>query len=215
MIEASSADLPRRVLTRLIQVFAEEGDRLNELDAKLGDGDHGLSMQAGLRGVKEFAQESDDLDLATFLRKGGMAFNEAAGSTIGILMFSAMKAAGQSVADKAELGLADAADMLEAATDAITARGKATVGQKTILDSLVPATAAMREAASQGLGAQEAAEAIVAAAREGAEGTAEQTSATGRARWFKERSVGIMDPGAWSGHLIVRTIAEVVNGDAG
>ena len=205
--------LQHKVMPALVAVFAQETDRLNALDAQLGDGDHGLSMQTGLRALLALTESSPDQSLESFLREGGTAFNEAAGSTIGILVMSALKAAGQSVAGKDTLDVGDAADMLEAAISAIMARGKAKPGQKTILDSLMPAVEALRRCAGGPDQHPPVAEQVSDAAKSGAEGTVELTSSTGRARWFKDRSIGIMDPGAWSGYLIMKTVGETV-GDA-
>jgi dihydroxyacetone kinase-like protein len=201
---------PGRLVANLVAIFEQEADKLNGLDAQLGDGDHGLSMLAGLRGVLELSLRNPELDWATFLKQGGSAFNEAAGSTIGILIMSAMKAAGQSVDGKAALTPADLGAMLEAGTNAIMARGKAKPGQKTILDSLIPAQEVLLRSAESGVASAQLASQAADAARAGAEETADLISSTGRARWFKERSVGIMDPGAWSGYLIVKTIGETL-----
>jgi len=145
-------DLPdvRAILGRLAEVFEERKDELNDLDTKIGDGDHGFSMARGFGAVRAHAEGGADKDIGELLMAGGMQFNEAAGSTIGILMFSALREAGKVAAGKTTLRLSDVADMLEAAITGITKRGKATVGQKTILDSLSPALTALREGLSAG-----------------------------------------------------------------
>jgi dihydroxyacetone kinase-like protein len=199
------ADL-QAVIHRLAEVFEEHRSQLNELDARIGDGDHGLSMSRGFNAVQDHFEDNPPAGISAALTQGGMQFNEKAGSTIGVLIFSAMRQAGRAVEGKADLGLPDLAAMLEAAVEAIRKRGKAEPKQKTILDSLHPSLLALRA----GLAASEPEEktvrrAMEAAAR-GAESTREMRAGIGRARWFAERSVGELDPGAVSGRLIVETV---------
>jgi dihydroxyacetone kinase-like protein len=196
------------ILTRLAVVFASERDRLNALDTKLGDGDHGRSMAQGFAGVREHLQETPLSSITEALSQGGMNFNETAGSTIGILMFSAMRQAGRAVVDKSAIGLAELAAMLEAAVEGIKKRGKAEIGQKTILDSLYPALEALRTGIDLGKPEPDVVREAIAAAEGGAESTREMLSSIGRARWFKDRSAGEIDPGAVSGWLIVKEIGE-------
>lgn len=199
------------ILQRLAEVFEQNKDRLNDLDAKIGDGDHGLSMARGFAAAAKHVAEKSPDSISAVLMEGGMQFNEAAGSTIGILMFSAMREAGKSVADKAEAALPDLAAMLEAAIQGIVKRGKAQVGQKTILDSLHPALEALQAGIASGASGEDERKLVadvIQAAAEGAEATKDLKPEIGRARWFSERSVGQIDPGAVSGHLIIKTVGE-------
>lgn len=196
------------VIRRLADLFEERKDRLNELDSRLGDGDHGLSMSRGFAAVRDHLEESPPGSIASALAEGGMQFNEKAGSTIGVLLFSAMRQAAKAAGEKTVLSLSDLADMLEAAIGAIEKRGKARAGQKTILDSLYPALLRIRDGIGRSEAEPEILRGTLEAASKGAEGTREMESSTGRARWFKERSVGEIDPGAVSGYLIVKTVGE-------
>jgi len=194
---------------KLAAAFEEQKDRLNELDAAIGDGDHGMSMARGFSAVAAALRDNTPATISDALAQGGMQFNEVSGSTIGILMFSAMREAGKAVSGKESLGAAELADMLAAAIEGIKRRGKAEVGQKTILDSLHPALESLRAGlGSRGLEGEEALQAAARAAEEGAESTRELDSKIGRARWFSERSKGALDPGAVSGAIIVRTVAD-------
>lgn len=195
----------KELVSAVLSAIEDEQDYLNRLDAQLGDGDHGLSMATGLRALLASVEAAPENDLARILSEGGKAFNEAAGSTIGILMMAALRAAGKAADGReARLDQAAAADLLDAAAEGIARRGKSGPGQKTILDTLVPAAAALR-AAANGAGA---ADAVIWAAHEGALSTRDMVSSTGRARWFKQRSVGVQDAGAWSGYLIIKALAE-------
>jgi len=196
------------IFAELARAFEANRDRLNELDARLGDGDHGLSMARGFGAVASLLQEKPPGTISDALMQGGMHFNEISGSTIGILMFSAMREAGKAVAGKERAGVPEMAEMLAAAIGGIQKRGKAQVGQKTILDSLQPALEALQGALAAGEPEGPALEAAARAAEEGAEATRKLESAIGRARWFAERSKGELDPGAVSGAIIVRTVAD-------
>ncbi|UCF96195.1 MAG: dihydroxyacetone kinase subunit L [Spirochaetaceae bacterium] len=196
------------ILTKLAEVFEQNKDRLNELDARIGDGDHGLSMARGFAAAARQVEEKSPATIGSALMEGGMQFNEAAGSTIGILMFSAMREAGKAVKDKIEATLSDLAEMLEAAVQGIMKRGKAQVGQKTILDSLHPALEALRAGIAAGAEEQKLVAEALRAAADGAERTRDLLPEVGRARWFSERSKGQIDPGAVSGHLILKTIGD-------
>jgi dihydroxyacetone kinase-like protein len=200
------------ILDRLAEVFQEQKDHLNELDAKIGDGDHGLSMARGFGAAAKHVREKSPASVSAVLMEGGMQFNEAAGSTIGILMFSAMREAGKVIKDKEEATLSDLASMLEAAVQGIMKRGKAQTGQKTILDSLQPALEVLQAGVASGSGGQiderKLLADVIQAAADGAEATRDLKPEAGRARWFSERSVGQIDPGAVSGHLILKTIGE-------
>jgi len=196
----------RALVHRLNEVFEENRAHLNELDARIGDGDHGLSMARGFAAVREHLENSPPASITAALTEGGMQFNEKAGSTIGVLMFSAMRQAGRAVDGKTELGLAELAAMLEAAVEAIRRRGKAEPGQKTILDALHPALEALKQGAAASAAEEDVVRSAMEAAARGAESTREMRAGIGRARWFAERSVGEIDPGAVSGRLIVETV---------
>lgn len=196
------------IFERLAGEFETRRDELNDLDTRLGDGDHGFSMARGFAAARDHALRREDASVGDLLISAGMQFNESAGSTIGILMFSALREAGKITADKALLRFPDLVDILDAAIVGVRKRGKAEAGQKTILDSLIPALAEMRrglvEGASDEAGvARRAAE----AAREGAEATRQMQPAVGRAKWFAQRSEGEIDPGAVSGAAMVNVLA--------
>ncbi|OHD27963.1 MAG: dihydroxyacetone kinase subunit L [Spirochaetes bacterium GWB1_59_5] len=211
-----TASSPRQdvlaILQRLAAVFEEHKPYLNELDAKLGDGDHGLSMARGFTAAARHASQNPQLTIGGVLAEGGMQFNEAAGSTIGILMFTAMKEAGKALAERNALSLSELAQALEAAMRGIMKRGKADIGQKTILDSLQPVLEVLQRA---GQNPVTDIRALISTTIEGARGGAEHTrvlkSAAGRARWFVDRSEGEIDPGAVSGYLIIKTIGEYLS----
>jgi dihydroxyacetone kinase-like protein len=199
----------RCIIKRLAEVFEENKERLNDLDTKLGDGDHGRSMYLGFTEVCSFVKDNPQLTVKQMLMDGSMRFNDAAGSTIGILMFSAMREAGKALGEKEQIGLADLKEMLDAAISGIMKRGKAVVGQKTILDSLAPALQVLQEGLKSSMADEKALiRSIIGAASAGAESTRAMKPAIGRAKWFADRSQGEIDPGAVSGALIIKTVCE-------
>ena len=199
----------KKIFIQLAETFNREKDFLNDLDSKIGDGDHGLSMSRGFNAVMKTVEESPDLTISEMLIEGGMQFNEVTGSTIGILIFSAMRAAGLAVKDKETLKLKDLQNMLQASIEAIKKRGKASKGQKTILDSLMPTLEYLEKQNAQ-IEESLIIKGMIKKAFEGAESTKKLESQIGRAKWFSDRSVGVMDPGAYTGHLILNTIGEYI-----
>jgi dihydroxyacetone kinase-like protein len=199
----------KKIIVQLAETFNREKDFLNDLDSKIGDGDHGLSMSRGFNAVTETAKKNPDLTISDLLIKGGMQFNEVTGSTIGILIFSAMRAAGLVVKDKETINLKDLQNMLQASIEAIKKRGKASKGQKTILDSLIPALEYLEKQNAQ-IEESLIVKGMIKKAFEGAESTKNMESQIGRAKWFSDRSVGVMDPGAHTGYLILNIIGEYI-----
>ncbi len=195
------------LIGRLAEVFEENKDRLNDLDTKVGDGDHGRSMALGFSAVSEWLAAADPASVGEILIEGGSRFNKAAGSTIGILMFQALREAGKPLTERSEIGLSELVAILDAMIAAIKKTGKAETGQRTILDSLGPvqdvlagAPCGSREEVVAAIGAS------IEAAAAGAEKTRTMKPGVGRARWFADRSLGEIDPGAVSGALIVETV---------
>lgn len=199
----------KKIFVQLAETFNREKDFLNDLDSKIGDGDHGLSMSRGFNAVIKTIEKSPELTISDMLTKGGMQFNEVTGSTIGILIFSAMRAAGLAVKDKETLNLKDLQNMLQASIEAIKKRGKALKGQKTILDSLIPSLEYLEKQKSK-IDESLIIKGTIKKAFDGAESTKNIESQIGRAKWFRDRSVGVMDPGAYTGYLIIKTIGEYI-----
>lgn len=199
----------KKIFIQLAETFNREKDFLNDLDSKIGDGDHGLSMSRGFNAVMKIIEKTPELTISDMLTKGGMQFNEVTGSTIGILIFSAMRAAGLVVKDKETINLKDLQNMLQASIEAIKKRGKASRGQKTILDSLIPSLEYLEIQKSK-IDESLIIKGMIKKAFDGAESTKNLESQIGRAKWFSDRSVGVMDPGAYTGYLIIKTIGEYI-----
>ena len=188
-------------------------EQLRELDAAIGDGDLGITVTIGFGAVREALEDLVDSDLATIVMRSGMAFNRKAASTFGALYATMMMRAAREAKGKDEVGPEDLLAMLEAAVQGVRDRGKAQVGDKTMLDALVPAAEAMRGAVDGGASLADAVSAAAAAAEQGAQATVELKSKIGRASWFSDRTQGVRDPGATAIALLLKSLSEFVSGE--
>jgi dihydroxyacetone kinase-like protein len=193
-----------RVATRLIALR----DRLNQLDAAVGDGDLGITAAKGASALREFISASPpEDDLGRFFFGLGRAFNNKAPSTMGTLLATAVMRAGREVRGSATLDDQALVRMLTAADAGIQERGKAQPGDKTVVDALHPAAVAFSQAIAQGQGREEATEAMLQAAREGRDAAISLRSKIGRSSWVGERTEGQPDPGTV---LLVQILEAVV-----
>lgn len=173
--------------------LTESADELRDLDAALGDGDLGITVMSGSKAViAALAELDEDATLADIAKASAKAFGNANPSTFAALVTGALLAGSRTLADKTELGPQEAAAFAEAAAESISLRGKSQVGDKTILDALVPAATALRSSDDPA----EALDAAIQVADEAATNTASLQSRRGRAAWLQERSIGLQDPGA-------------------
>lgn len=187
-------------------------DFLCQLDAAVGDGDQGVTMAIGFRAVRNGLPALQGQDIGSIITKSGLAFNGAAASTIGALLATACMRAGREAKGRQEIGLAELAKMAEAAQAGIQERGKAQIGDKTVLDMLVPTVQALRTAADQGATLEGALRQSLAAAEEGVKATIPLKSKIGRAAWLAERTVGHQDPGATSFWLMWKSVVHCLTG---
>ncbi|HBG08626.1 dihydroxyacetone kinase subunit DhaL [Candidatus Darwinibacter acetoxidans] len=186
-------------------------DLLIELDSALGDGDLGLTMSTGFEAAVEALEADAGEDLGKTLMQVGMAVNNKAPSTMGTLISSAILRAARVVKGKAEFDDQDCVEMAKAAVQGIKDRGKAERGDKTILDSLIPAVEALEARLQEGASIKEALEDAAQAAKEGFEATAEMVSQKGRGHYYGEKSRGHKDPGAAVGMLIFEALSQEAN----
>jgi len=203
----TSADL-LAILAKMATDMEAQKDYLCELDGAMGDGDQGVTMAIGFGAVRKGLDALQEQDIGTILTKSGLTFNGTAASTIGALLATACMRAGREAKGKHEIGLADLATMLEAAQVGIQERGKAQVGDKTVLDALAPTVTALKAAAERGTPLLEALRQSLAAADAGVKATIPLKSRMGRAAWIAERSVGHQDPGATSFYLMWKSAVE-------
>jgi len=151
-------------------------------------------------------------DISTILMRAGMAFNRKAASTFGALLATMGARAARAAKGLDTLDLPGVASLFEAAAEGVKERGKSDVGQKTLLDALVPAAQALRTAAGNGAGLAEGLAMARDAAEKGMLATEQLRSAVGRSSWFSDRTLGVRDPGAMAVYLMVRSLSEYVAG---
>lgn len=205
-MESLNKSFIKNVLGEIAKVMNEEKQYLIELDGAMGDGDLGLTMSAGFEGVYEEIDKIDSDDIGNVLIKLGMKMNSIVPSTMGTLISTCFLKAGKEVKGKTEINLLDIAKMGRAAVNGVMDRGKAKIGQKTMLDSLNPAVEALEKAAGENLKLKKSFEAAYEAARAGVENTKTIKSVHGRAAYYGEKSLGRPDSGATAVMFIFKGI---------
>lgn len=204
-----NASWVRAWLDKSATVIAENRTELIRLDREIGDGDHGENMDRGFHAAKVKVDDSpDDASPADVLKLIASTLISTVGGAAGPLYGTAFLKASGAVSGKNELGPAEIVDLLTAARDGIVLRGKAELGDKTMIDAWTPAVDAASKAADAGATAGAVLEAAAQAAEDGAAATEPLVAHKGRASYLGERAVGHRDPGAQSTALILRVAAE-------
>jgi len=191
------------------KVFAEKREQLTELDSAVGDGDFGISLDRGFTAVHADLSANPPADLRSVLQNAASVLIRTMGGTSGPLLGTFFLRAGTACAGKSELAPADVVAMFQAGVDGIQQRGKAAVGDKTMLDALIPAVDAMRGALEAGNNLSEILDRGAAAAEAGMQATKNMQARKGRGSYLGDRSVGHQDPGATGAYLLVKAAAEV------
>jgi phosphoenolpyruvate---glycerone phosphotransferase subunit DhaL len=191
------------------KVFAENRQQLTELDSAVGDGDMGISLDRGFTAVQAELSAHPPADLRSVFQNVANVLIRTMGGTSGPLLGAFFLRAGAASAGKSELAPADVVALFQAGVDGIQQRGKAALGDKTMLDALLPAVDAMRSALETGSGLAEILERGTAAAEAGALATTTMQARKGRGSYLGERSVGHQDPGATASHLMLKAAAEM------
>jgi phosphoenolpyruvate---glycerone phosphotransferase subunit DhaL len=202
-------------LTAAEAAVSDRADYLTQLDAAIGDGDHGINMTRGFAAVgKALAGQGTDVPPGRALILAGKTLVSTVGGASGPLWGSALRAAGRSLGDAETFDGEQLATALDAALGAVVDLGAAAPGDKTMVDALAPATAALRERMANGGSIADATDAAAEAAEQGALATVPMQARKGRASYLGERSVGHQDPGATSAALIMRALHEAVVAEA-
>jgi len=189
-------------------VMAENRDYLTQLDAAIGDADHGANMDRGFKAVTNKIPEFSDKDIGTIFKTVGMTLISTVGGAGGPLYGTFFLQAGMKTAGKMELNLADWFVTLEAALNGVVMRGKAEIGDKTMVDALTPAVNSLKKALEDNTSLEKALQQSAEAARQGMEATIPLVARKGRASYLGERSAGHQDPGATSSYLLLKAAAD-------
>jgi dihydroxyacetone kinase-like protein len=197
-------------LRRTGQALRDNRQYLTDLDSPIGDADHGINMERGFTAVQLKLDAAEGQDIGTILKMVASTLISTVGGASGPLYGTAFLRAGTVLAGKSSVSLQEMVPALEAAVQGIRDRGKATTGEKTMLDALVPAQGALAQASGDGLGLAEALALAASAAETGAQATIPMLATKGRASYLGERSRGHQDPGATSSALILRAVADAL-----
>lgn len=200
----------KEILNKIDFVLAENKLFLSELDAAIGDGDHGLNMNKGFNAVVEKIKTLPDEDISNIIKASGMALVSNVGGAAGPLYGTAFMKASMAIAKKTEIDINDFINMLEAALEGIKMRGKGVFGEKTMIDSLEPAFVEGKKALEKNSEAKEVLNIIKNSAENGMNETKKIIATKGRASYLGERSIGHQDAGSTSMYLILKTIAEEI-----
>ncbi len=197
-------------LRRLAEVMPGHEQHLRDLDARIGDGDLGVTVRLGTRAMAEAASQLAADDPGSALAKAGMAFNRAAASTFGAIFATILMSMGKAVRGRPTLSVADLPDMFAAAVEAVQARGGAQVGEKTVLDVLVPMTETLRLAVQNQADLPGAINAATATCYQALEATKRLEGKHGRSAWFREKTIGVPDPGSAALCLMMDVLRDCV-----
>lgn len=181
---------------------------LTELDQALGDGDTGITLGKVATALIDYVNANPVDDIGNYLAKAGMAANKAAPSTLGTLLATALMRAGKEVKGQTELSAQDLVNMFNAADDGVQQRGKARLGDKTLVDALHPASVAFAGAIAAGASLKEAGQRALQAAEAGRDRVTPLRSQIGRASWVGERTEGKVDPGCEALVVMLSAIVE-------
>jgi dihydroxyacetone kinase-like protein len=209
MSDSLSIERLKAIFAELARVMAENFQLLTDLDAVAGDGDLGITTSKGFAAANKAAHEYADKDAGRLLLLAGMAIAREAPSTLGTLLASGFMKGAKEVMGMESLPLPATVRMMDGFVRGIMERGKAQQGDKTIIDALFPAVEALR-AAEPNSSLAEAWAAALSAAEAGLQNTKQMRAVHGRAAYRGESSIGMVDPGATVGVLLVRVFAEGV-----
>jgi phosphoenolpyruvate---glycerone phosphotransferase subunit DhaL len=196
------------VVATIAQTAVDNEKYFGDLDSVVGDGDFGYSLARGFEIVLNDWDSYDRTDAGAFLRKIAVVITSRIGGTSGPLWGTAFLRAATVGAGRTEVDGGAAVAMLRAATEGIQARGSASLGDKTLLDALIPATDEIERQVAAGSGAAQAIAAAATVARASADATAQLQARRGRASYTGERSIGSVDAGAVAVAVIFEALAE-------
>lgn len=194
----------RKALNQISIIMDENKDYLIQLDQQNGDGDLGISMSSGFKSIANLVEELDETNLGTILMKVAMNFNEAAPSSLGTILSFGFMGMAKSLKNKSDISVVELADSLDAGVINIMKKAKSKQGEKTILDSLIPAIEALKVNSDK----KDVFLIAYNAAKEGSEKTKEMKSVHGRAAYYADKSIGVLDGGSVVGALIFKGICD-------
>jgi phosphoenolpyruvate---glycerone phosphotransferase subunit DhaL len=207
-----NAETVQRWLTAAAASLREQRDYLTQLDAAIGDADHGTNMDRGFTAVLAKLEELDGTTPpGRVLTTAGSTLVSTVGGASGPLWGTALRRAGRALGDNEDFGPSELVDALDAALVGVVELGAAEEGDKTMVDALAPALRALRERLDGGESLHDALAAASTAGEDGMRATVPMQASKGRASYLGERSIGHQDPGATSTALIIAALADAVD----
>jgi len=200
-------DMGRMIRAAADKIRANRDD-LSKLDSAIGDGDHGMTIARAMGIAEKVIAESDKKELKGLLKDVGWGVMGVDGGATGPLLGSFLMGLGNGIDELERIDCPMLAAMFEAGLAAVRRQSKAQIGDKTLMDVLLPAVNAMRRAADEGKSIREALQQAANAAEDGAISTKEFKARFGRAKNLGERTIGCQDPGATSMALIFQGFFE-------
>lgn len=197
-IQAAFSAISRRM--------TENRSYLIELDAQNGDGDLGISMDTGFKAVAAYLQNAEEADLGRLFLNASKVFNEASPSSLGTILSFALMGIAKSLKGKGSAQMDELVDAMDAGVHLVMEKAGSKPGEKTILDALCPALEALK--ASAGEEAKARFDKAAQAAAQGSESTRRMRSVHGRAAYYGDKSIGLLDGGSVVGKLIFEAIAQ-------
>jgi len=198
-------DIILDVLIEIAKTMDDEKDYLIELDQQNGDGDLGISMSAGFNAAVNAFKDDSGKDIGLGILKAAMAFNEKAPSSLGTILSFGLMAMGKAFKGKQELTREELALGFSKFNEEIMKKGGAKPGEKTLVDTLVPVEKFVRENLGK-IPDRELIKESEKIAKEGSDSTRNMKSVHGRAAYYAEKSIGILDGGSYAGYLVFKAL---------
>jgi len=208
-----NSETVKSIILDISKDIEDHKEYLTELDAAIGDGDHGSNLSKGFRKVSEKLSKSEFKNIGDVLKATAMDLISTVGGASGPLYGSFFLKAGAAMKDKQEMNFEDLCNMFDAATEGVKSRGKSDINEKTMLDVLIPVSKSFRDSLSKNLDIVESLKLAVDIAHERCEFTKTIIATKGRASYLGERSIGHIDPGAMSSTYMIETLYSFFSGD--
>lgn len=199
-------------LGKLNDIYTEKKEYLTELDAAIGDADHGINMNRGFGKVMEKLPTVEDKDIGTILKTVGMTLMSSVGGASGPLYGTFWMKGGMLLGGKEELSSEDFAKFIEAGVGGILQRGRPELGDKTMYDLWAPVLEKMQADAENGSDVPAMVATSLPVAQKALEDTIPLQAKKGRASYLGERSIGHQDPGATSSFYMLETLNNILGG---
>ena len=207
-----TVDDVKKVLHLIMDEIIELKDELTEIDSRLGDGDMGISMEKGALALKKEVEAYGERDISRLFMNCAQAFNRAAPSTMGTLLSSAILMIAKQIRNQEKLTMREIVSFPQIMAGGIKVRGKASVGDKTILDALIPYADTLEAVYEETESIEEALTRAAEAAQKGVDSTKGIIAKTGRAKWLAERNMEYPDGGAVLCYRIGKKLASLSDG---